>query len=54
MDHLKHGKIWYIVLKSKRYGSVVGLTRNGVVTIFSKASKDDFINYVKGEIIDLI
>nr|CBH36749.1 hypothetical protein BSM_02260 [uncultured archaeon] len=54
VDHLKHGKIWYIVLKSKRYGSVVGLTRNGVVTIFSKASKDDFINYVKGEIIDLI
>lgn len=54
VDHLKHGKIWYIVLKSKRYGSVVGLTRNGVVTIFSKASKDDFISYVKEEIIDLI
>lgn len=54
VDHLKHGKIWYIVLKSKRHGSVVGVTRNGVVTIFSKATKDDFINYVKEEIIDLI
>lgn len=54
VEHLKHGKIWYIVLKSKRYGSVVGVTRNGVVTIFSKATKDEFIQYVKEEIIDLI
>lgn len=53
-DHLKHGKIWYIVLKSKRHGTVVGVTRNGVVTIFSKAKKEDFINYVLDEIIDLI
>jgi len=37
-DHLKHGKLWYIVLKSKRHGLVVGVTRNGVVTIFSKAT----------------
>ncbi len=54
VDHLKHGKIWYVVLKSKRYGIVVGVTRNGVVTIFSKATKDDFINYVRDEIIGLI
>ncbi len=54
VDHLKHGKIWYIVLKSKRHGMVVGVTRNGVVTIFSKAAKDDFINYVLEEIIGLI
>jgi hypothetical protein len=54
LEHLKHGKIWYIVLKSKRQGAVVGVTRNGVVTIFSKATKDDFIEYVKHEIIELI
>jgi len=54
VEHLKHGKIWYIVLKSKRHGAVVGITRNGVVTIFSKATKDDFIEYVKQEIIDMI
>jgi hypothetical protein len=54
IDNLKHGKIWYIVLKSKRHGLVVGVTRNGVVTIFSKATKDDFIRYVKDDIIDLI
>jgi hypothetical protein len=54
IDNLKHGKIWYIVLKSKRHGIVVGVTRNGVVTIFSKAIKDDFIRYVKDDIIELI
>lgn len=54
VDNLKHGKIWYIVLKSKRHGLVVGVTRNGVVTIFSKAKKDEFIQYVKDDIIDLI
>ena len=54
VDHLKHGKIWYIVLRSKRHGTVVGVTRNGVVTIFSKAKKEDFIDYVKDEIIGLI
>ena len=54
VDNLKHGKIWYIVLKSKRHGIVVGVTRNGVVTIFSKATKDEFIQYVKDDIIELI
>lgn len=54
LEHLKHGKIWYIVLKSKRHGAVVGVTRNGVVTIFSKATKEEFIDYVKQEIIALI
>ncbi|MBA7524562.1 hypothetical protein ES705_16703 [subsurface metagenome] len=54
LDHLKHGKIWYIVLKSKRLGTVVGVTRNGVVTIFSRATKDEFVNYVREEIIGLI
>jgi len=54
VDNLKHGKIWYIVLKSKRHGLVVGVTRNGVVTIFSRATKDEFIQYVKDEILELI
>lgn len=54
LDHLKHGKIWYIVLKSKRHGTVVGVTRNGVVTIFSRATKDEFVNYVREDIIGLI
>jgi hypothetical protein len=54
IDYLKHGKIWYTVLKSKRYGFIVGITRKGVVVIFSKAKKEDFISYIKEEIIPLI
>lgn len=53
-DNMKRGKIWYMVLKSKRSGLVVGVTRNGVVTIFSKATKEEFIVYVKEEIVDLV
>ena len=53
-DHLKYGKIWYVALRSKRHGAVVGVTRNGEVTIFSKATKDDFINYVREGVIGLI
>jgi hypothetical protein len=53
-DYLKHGEIWYIVLKSRKYGIIVGVTRNCVVTIFSKATEEDFVNYVKGEIFPLI
>jgi len=52
-DHITRGKIWYTVLKSRRGGLVVGVTRNGVVTIFSKARKDEFIEYVKEEILEL-
>jgi hypothetical protein len=54
LDYLKHGKIWYTVLKSNRYGFIVGITRKGVVVIFSKAVKEDFINYIKEEVIPLI
>jgi hypothetical protein len=54
LDYLKHGKIWYIVLKSKKYGVIVGVTRNGVVVLFSKADKEDFISYIKEEIIPLL
>lgn len=53
-DYLKHGEIWYIVLKSRKYGMIVGVTRNCVVTIFSKAKKDDFVEYIKKEIFPLI
>jgi hypothetical protein len=54
LDYLKHGKIWYTVLKSKQYGFIVGVTRKGVVVIFSKAKREDFMSYIKDEIIPLI
>jgi hypothetical protein len=49
-----HGKIWYAVIKSKKYGYIVGVTRNCVVTIFSKVNHEEFMDYVREEIYDLI
>jgi hypothetical protein len=45
-DYIEHGKIWYVVFEVRRLGIVVGITRNCVVTLFSKSSKDEFINYI--------
>ena len=53
-DYLTHGKIWYAVVKSKKYGYVVGVTRNCVVTVFSRTELPDFKGYVKNEILPLI
>lgn len=53
-DYLEHGKIWYTVIKSKKYGYVVGVTRNAVITVFSRIELPDFKRYVKNEIIPLV
>ncbi len=53
-DYCSHGNVWYIVIKPKEYGFIVGITRDGVVTIFSRVEKDDFIKYVSDEIYPLI
>ena len=53
-DYLGHGKIWYAVVKSQKYGYVVGVTRNCVVTVFSRTELPEFKRYVKGEILPLI
>ncbi|MHC1567712.1 MAG: hypothetical protein ACXQT5_05420 [Candidatus Syntropharchaeia archaeon] len=53
-DYCSHGKLWYIVIKSKKHGYVVGLTRNCIVTIFSKAGEEEFMDYVRKEIYPLI
>lgn len=52
-EYLKHGKIWYVVFEDKEYGLVVGLTRNCVVTVFSKIDEETFINYVLERILPL-
>ena len=48
-DYLTHGKIWYAVVKSQKYGYVVGVTRNCVVTVFSRTELPDFKKYVRQE-----
>lgn len=50
-DYLKHGKIWYIVIKPRGYSSIVGVTRNCVVTFFSQAEVRELVEYVKEEIL---
>jgi len=53
-DYLKHGKIWYVVFEVQKRGIVVGITRNCVVTLFSKSTVDEFINYVQEDLLTLI
>ncbi len=53
-DYLTHGKIWYAVLKSRKYGYIVGVTRNAIVTVFSRLDLTDFKRYLKNEIIPLL
>ncbi len=53
-DYLTHGKIWYAVMKSKKYGYVFGLTRNAIVTVFSKMDLPDFKSFLKNEILPII
>lgn len=53
-EYLKHGKIWYVVFELQRRGIVVGITRNCVITLFSKSSLDEFVNYIMEEILPLI
>jgi len=53
-DYLKHGKIWYVVFEDRKRGIVTGITRNCVATLFSKSIADDFVKYVKEDILKLI
>jgi len=54
VDYCGHGKVWYIVLKPKKYGIIVGVTRNCVVTMFSKAEREELVDYMKREVFPLI
>jgi len=53
-NYLEHGKIWYAVIKSKKYGYVVGVTRNCVVTCFSRTDLPEFKGYVRNEVFPLV
>lgn len=53
-DYLEHGKIWYVVFEEQRRGMVVGITRNCVVTLFSKSTAEEFINYIFEDLLNLI
>lgn len=53
-EYLSHGNIWYIVATSRRHGYIVGITRNCVVTVFSRIEEYTFFNFVEEEIFPLI
>lgn len=53
-DYCSRGNIWYIVMTSKKSGNIVGITRNGVVTIFNNIDKSGYLNYVINEVFPLI
>ena len=53
-DYMLHGQIWYVVFEAQKRGFTMGITRNSVVTLFSKCTKDDLINYVREDLLRLI
>jgi len=53
-DYLEHGKIWYVVFESQKRGIMVGITRNCVVTLFSKSTTQEFMNYIQQDFLKLV
>ncbi len=57
-DYLKHGKIWYAVFETEAPGAeaplTVGLTRNSIVTLFSKVPEERFLDYVRKAVAPLV
>lgn len=53
-EYLSHGKIWYIVYTTRSGGKIIGLTRNAVVTAFTKMPESEFMDYITGSIFPLI
>ena len=53
-DYCSRGKIWYMVMTSRKSGNIVGITRNGVVTIFNSIDKYGYLDYVVDEIFPLV
>jgi hypothetical protein len=52
LEYLRHGKIWYVVFETK--GMVVGITRNCVITFFSRIEEKEMVEWVRREIVPLI
>lgn len=53
-DYLEHGRLWYILFEIVKRGLVVGITRNSVVTLFSRTDPDEFVNFILEEVIPII
>ena len=53
-DYLEHGEIWYVVFEVQKRGITVGITRSCVVTLFSKSTVKEFVDYILEDILKLI
>ncbi|MCD6235458.1 MAG: hypothetical protein J7J94_00455 [Thaumarchaeota archaeon] len=53
-EYLRHGKIWYIVFTVAGTNRVMGLTRNCVVTSFTRMPESEFIEYIDKIVVPLI
>jgi hypothetical protein len=54
LDYLAHGQIWYVVFEAQKRGLTMGITRNSVVTLFSKTTKDELVEYIREDLLTLI
>lgn len=53
-DYCKRGRIWYVVVTSRKYGNIVGITGDCVVTVFNKIDEQNYLRYVTEEIFSLV
>ncbi len=53
-DYIKHGQIWYVVFGAQKRGVVIGITRSCTVTLFSKSTVGDLVQYIQQDILKLI
>ncbi len=53
-DYINHGTIWYVVFGVQKRGIMVGITRNCVITLFSKSTMEDFRTYIIEDVLTLI
>ena len=53
-EYIDHGMIWYVVFTSQPRNYTIGITRSVVITNFSKCTVDEYIEFVKDDILKLI
>ncbi len=53
-EYINHGLIWYVVFTSQPKGYTVGITRSITITNFSKCTVEEFIEFVRDDILKLV
>ena len=53
-EYIDHGMIWYVVFTSQPKNYTIGITRGIVITNFSKCTVEEFIEFVRDDILKLI